>query len=326
MPAIGSTPGPPPAAAPQAAAASPPISTTTAGTQGAAGSSLPGAPIPGELLQAILQLVSIILNTLLSSLPGNGTPPIPGAPPVPAPVPGTPAPDTGVPQLQQSGGAAALNIFTQNDYANYLLAGSKGGTAGTSEAIESQFADPNSRFARLPQAQFDAAVAGMYKNQFKAQALGLPAAFIPGQTSIEQVSSNLVQAQNVQMTPEAETLSIVAATYRGQLPGSSSLYNNAALQQLLVSWGRNDLAGQPFVGSQQGDVQTIGNVVRALNEEPDPAIRQAWMQQIFDFAGNTPSSPSGAVPEVADYQSAINIVRDGTLDNLLNGFLATPGT
>jgi hypothetical protein len=229
-----------------------------------------------------------------------------------------------LPQLAQSGGTSALNIFNQNDYANFLLAGSQGGTAGTQERIDAQFADPNSRFAKQPQAQFDAAVAGMYKNQFKAHALGLPAAFIPGQTTIDGVSNNLVQAQNVQMSPEAELFSTVAATYRGQLPGTSSLYNNAALGQLLTSWGRSDLASQPFVGDQQGDVQTIGNVVKALNEEPDPTVRNAWLQQIFDFAGNSPSSPSGAVPEVEDYQRAIQLVQGGQLDQLLTGFVNTP--
>jgi hypothetical protein len=118
------------------------------------------------------------------------------------------------------------------------------------------------------------------------------------------------------MTPEAEVLSKVAAVYRG----TGSLYNNPALQQLLVKWGRTDIAEQPGVGNPLGDVQSIGGVVQALNEEKDPAIRQAWLQDIFDFANNSPSSPSGAVPDVANYQFAIEYVKGGQLNALLNRY------
>jgi hypothetical protein len=223
--------------------------------------------------------------------------------------------------IQATNGTAPVNVFTQDDYRNYLLAGSQGGTAGTAEGIFSKFADQNSRFARTGSDQFQGAIAGMYANQFKAYALGLDAAFTPGK-DINQLSANLVQAQNVQMTPEAEVLSKVAAVYRGNLTGVN-YYDNSKLKQLLVQWGRSDIANQPNVGDPKGDVQSIGGVIKALNEEPDPAIRQAWLQQIFDFAGNSPSSPSGAVPNVAQYQQAINIVRNGGLDQLLNGYLAT---
>lgn len=221
----------------------------------------------------------------------------------------------------QTGGAAPLNIFTQDDYRNFLLAGSRGGTTGTAESINSIFADPNSRFARTGNNEFQAAIAGMYANQFKAYALGLDAAFAPGK-DINQLSANLVQAQNVQMTPEAEMVSKVAALYRGNLTGSN-LYNNPVLKQLLVKWGRSDIASKPNVGDPNGDVQSIGGIVKALNEEPNPQVRQAWLQEIFDFAGNSPVSPSGAVPNVREYQVAINILRGGTLDQLLGNFLNT---
>lgn len=214
-------------------------------------------------------------------------------------------------------GTTPANIFTANDYQNFLLAGSKGGTTQTAESIDSSFADPNSRFGNpnLPNDQFKAAVAGMYSNQFKAYALGLDGAFNPGD-DINQLSNNLVTAQNTQMTPEAELLSKVAASYRG----TGSLYNNPALQQLLVKWGRSDIASQPNVGDPSGDVQSIGGVVKALNEEQNPAIRQAWLQDIFDFAGNTPSSPSGAVPDLANYQFAVNYVKGGQFSQLLNAY------
>lgn len=214
-------------------------------------------------------------------------------------------------------GTGPANVFNANDYANFLLAGSKGGAQGTAESIEAKYADQNSRFAQSDPDAFKAAVAGMYSNQFKAYALGLDAAFEPGK-DINQLSNNLVQAGNTQMTPEAELLSKVAAVYRG----TGSLYNNGALQQLLLKWGRADIANQPNVGNEFGDVQSIGGVVKALNEEKDPAIRQAWLQDIFDFDNNSPTAPSGsgAVPDVANYQFAINYVKSGQLNALLNRY------
>ena len=235
-----------------------------------------------------------------------------------------PAGTTGSTPIVAADGSQPINAFTASDYKNYLLAGSHGGQTGTAESILSTYADPNSRFAHTGNTQFQAAVAGMYANQFKAYALGVTAAVTPG-ADINKIASDLTQVQNVKMTPEAEMLSKVAALYRGNLTGAN-LYDNAKLKGLLQSWGRNDIASQPNVGSQNGDVQSIGGVVKALNEEKDPAIRQAWLQQIFDFKGNTPSSPSGAVPNVQQYQQAINLVRSGQFDQLLEGYLQTQGT
>jgi len=222
-------------------------------------------------------------------------------------------------------GGQKLAIFSAIDYKNFLLAGSQGGTQPTDQLIDSRFADPTSRFANASNQNFQAAVAGMYANQFKGFALGLDVAFTPGK-NIDTIAANLVTAGKTQMTPEAELLSKVAATYRGNLTtGGPNLYNNAALKALLIKWGRTDLANQPSVGSQSGDVQTLGSVIKALNEETDPAIRKAWMQDIFDFAGNTPSSPSGAVPNLPQYQQAVGLVKGGGLDTLLAGYLQGPG-
>jgi hypothetical protein len=222
-------------------------------------------------------------------------------------------------------GGQKLAIFSAVDYKNFILAGSQGGTQGTDQLIDSRFADPTARFANASNQDFQAAVAGMYANQFKGFALGLDVAFAPGK-NIDAIAANLVTAGKTQMTPEAELLSKVAATYRGNLTtGGPNLYNNAALKALLIKWGRTDLANQPSVGSQSGDVQTLGSVIKALNEETDPAIRKAWMQDIFDFAGNTPSSPSGAVPSLPQYQQAVSLVKGGGLDLLLANYLKTPG-
>jgi hypothetical protein len=305
-----------------------------AATTAAPAAASPFAAAPNQdifsMLSTILCLMANMLNAA-SGRPGN-----PAANPAVANLAGTtplatanPAAGTfqqlpGGLNQAQTGGAAPLNVFTQNDYRNFLLAGSQGGRTGTAESINSAFADPGSRFARTGNNEFQAATAGMYANQFKAYALGLDAAFAPGK-DINQLSANLVQAQNTQMTPEAEMLSKVAALYRGNLTGSN-LYNNPVLKQLLVKWGRTDIASQPNVGNPNGDVQSIGGVVKALNEEPNPEIRKAWLQEIFDFAGNSPTSPSGAVPNVREYQVAIDIVRSGRLDQLLGSFLNTAGS
>ncbi len=228
---------------------------------------------------------------------------------------------TGIPAQGVAGAVGAGNAGTAqiapNDLVDFVLAGSRGGTAGTDEGIFGAFARPGSRLSTAGENEFDAVIAKSYAAQFKAYALGLPAAFIPGQTSVEQVANNIAIGQQTPMTQEAELLSQVAATYRGDFGGRST-YNNPVLKQLLVSWGRTDIANQPLVG--QTDVQSIGGVVKALNEERDPAKRQAWLQQIFDFQGNTPVSPSGAVPNAPQYQTAINMVRSGALDQLVNNF------
>jgi hypothetical protein len=207
--------------------------------------------------------------------------------------------------------------LTRDDLVNYVLAGSQGGQSSTDERIDGRFADPTSRFANAGPNEFDAVIAKAYSAQFKAYASGLNVVYIPGQTTIEQVADGIAQGQSIQMQPEAELLAEVAATYRGDLTGAN-LYDNAVLQKLLVSWGRTDLASQPAVG--QADVQSIGSVVRALNEEPNASIRHQWLQQIFDFDNNTASSPSGAVPNLQAYQQAISLVRGGALDQLVNNF------
>lgn len=203
-----------------------------------------------------------------------------------------------------------------DDLVNYFLAGSRGGTTSTVEVIEGRYARPGSRFAEAGANEFDAVTAYAYAGQFKAYALGLDVVFNPGE-SPDTLADNLKRAIETEMTPEAELLSKVAAVYRGDLTGVNA-YDNGALRDLLVQWGRSDLANKP--GAGRTDVESIGGVIQALNEEKDPAIRQRWLQQIFDFAGNTPTSPSGAVPNARAYQDAITIVRDGRLDELLDNY------
>ncbi len=215
-----------------------------------------------------------------------------------------------------TGGAGSSSQLAVSDFRDYFLAGSKGGTTGTNEVIEGRYADPNGRFANAGANEFDAVIAHSYAQQFKAYAMGLDVVFNPGD-NVDQLAANLQTAQQTQFTPEAEILSKVAAVYRGDLTGVNA-YDNAALKGLLQQWGRNDLAGQPGVGVT--DVESIGSVVRALNEEQNGQTRQAWLQQIFDFQNNTPNSPSGAVPNVREYQQAINIVQSGELDQLLNNY------
>ncbi len=205
----------------------------------------------------------------------------------------------------------------KDDIVNYLLATTKGGTDFHSEFVEGRYATPGSRFATAGPREFDAATAAVYVGQFKAFALGLDAVNGPGKNP-NQLADNISRAMNTQFTPEAEILAKVAAVYRGELTGVVGKYDNAALKNLLIQWGRSDLANAP--GAGVFDVQSIGGVIKALNEEPNPQIRQAWLQQIFDFQNNSPNSPSGAVPNVASYQRAIQIVQGGEFDQLLRNY------
>lgn len=227
-------------------------------------------------------------------------------------VPTTPTPSNPTTPLNTS-----LNV---NDLTNYVLGQTQGGTAGVDENISSVFMQPDSRLANAGANEFDAVVAQAYTSQFKGYALGLPVAYTPGgDVSINEVANNLSIGQSTPMTPEAETLSKVAAIYRGEF-GGVGRYDNNALKNLLSSWGRDDIANQPGVGHPQGDVQSIGGVVKALNEEPSGDVRQSWLQQIFDFQGGTSTSPSGAVPQAPEYQYAIDMVNSGTYDQLLDNY------
>ncbi|MBY0405351.1 MAG: hypothetical protein K2X66_15735, partial [Cyanobacteria bacterium] len=239
----------------------------------------------------------------------SGGPGIPGqVQGIPGQIQGIPGQVQGVPgQAQGANGLPSIPKVDPNDFVDFLLAGSQGGQTGTNELIEGRFARPGSKFATAGNNEFQALTAYAYANQFKAFALGKDAVFQPGK-DINQLASNLNQAQNTQLAPEAETLANVAALYRGNLTGVNK-YDNAKLQQLVASWGRADLAQTP--GAGVSDVESIGIAVKAINEQPDPQIRQAWLQQIFDFQNNSPSSPSGAVPNVRQYQDAINLYRGG---------------
>lgn len=205
----------------------------------------------------------------------------------------------------------------REDLVDYFLAGSQGGKTSTQEMIDGSFARPGSRFATAGKNEFDAVVAYAYAGQFKAYALGLDVVFNPGD-DVNKLSDNLTKALQAPMTSEAEILSKVAAVYRGELTGSSSLYNNKVLKDLLIKWGRTDLANKPHAGVS--DVESIGGVIQALNEEPNADIRKAWLQEIFDFQNNSPLSPSGAVPGIKAYQDAITIVTSGRLDQLLDNY------
>lgn len=251
---------------------------------------------------------------------GSTPAPAPAAPATPAPTTSTPATggaygggSTGAVSNANFGNAAPL---TQDDYTNYVLASTRGGTSMVDEGIFARYSDPNSRFATAGANEFDAVTAKIYAGQFKAYAMGEDVVFTPGK-DVNQIAGNIAKGNQTPMTQEAELIAHVAAVYRGDF-GNQGAYNNPALKQLLVSWGRNDIANQAGVGD--GDVQSVGGVIKALNEERDPAVRQAWIQQIFDFQNNTPTSPSGAVPNVESYQNAVAMVQGGAFDQLLQNY------
>ncbi|MBX2859914.1 MAG: hypothetical protein KTR14_01675 [Vampirovibrio sp.] len=261
----------------------------------------PAATVPSpppatnaDLMASLLSLMTQMLQHFLSAFQ-SGSGALPGTQP--------PAP-TGT-------------ALAQDDYLNYLLAQTQGGATGVNKRLDSRFSTPGSRFANATPDQFDAVVAQVYADQIKGYALGLPVAYSPGD-DLNQIAGSIQQAANTPFTPEADLLSKVAATYLGDLGGNGN-YDHQAMQNLLVQWGRADLAAKPGVG--QFDVQSIGSVVQALNEEPDPATRQAWLGQIFSgFTGGPPTSPSGAVPDIQQYLNAINLVQGGALDQLLQGY------
>jgi hypothetical protein len=218
----------------------------------------------------------------------------------------------------QVGQKAPPAKIDKEDFKDFLLAGSKGGTETTSERIDDRYARPGSKFGNTGANEFDAVTAHAYSVQFKAYALGKDAVMAPGK-DLDQLAQNLVDTQETKFTPEADLLSKVAATYRGDF-GNASLYNNGELKNLLNQWGREDIANEPLVGDPLGDVQSIGGAIKALNEEPNADRRKQMLNDVFDFENNTPNSPSGAVPNVNEYVDAINIVQNGTLDRLVDNY------
>jgi hypothetical protein len=223
---------------------------------------------------------------------------------------------------------AADNIqFSKDDALNYILGSTQGGKITQEASIFSSYANPNSRFANIGDTnEFDAVVAKVYASQFAGYAAGIDVVYNPGD-KINTIADNIAQSQQLynQLTPEAQLFADVASVYRGDF-GNRGNYNHSVMKDLLVSWGRQDIANQSLVGVDGADAQTIGGIVKALNEEKDPATRQTWLQQIFDFSNNTPSSPSGAVPNISDYQNAINLVQSGAIDKLMENYNSGIGT
>ncbi len=286
---------------------------TLNGTQNAFSLNTPAGSNP--MLQPMLDILSLVMN-LLSSIMGLMTGKTGANSGLPVTGTGTTTPGT-VPQGQTQ--------FTQDDALNYILGATHGGTTIQEPAIFGSFMNPNSRFVQSGDSnEFDAAIAKIYAAQFAGVAGGLDVLYDPGKDNINQIAANIVQGQNIHdtgLTPEAKLFADVAATYRGDF-GNRGAYNLPIMRQLLVNWGRSDLANQPNVGLPGADGPTLGMITKALNEEPNPAIRQAWLQQIFDFQNNTPNSPSGAVPDLVPYQRAIALVQNGAIDRLMANFNA----
>ena len=268
------------------------------------------------IIQQLMQVIQSLFSIFTGNLPTGGT----GT----GSTDGSNGTETGSGTTGGAGGTGTVAPgsapdLAQNDILNYVLGQTRGGTAFVDENILGSFMQQNSRLANAGANEFDAVIADAYSSQFKGYALGLDVAFNPGQDNVNTVANNILAGQNAQFTPEAELLSKVAAVYRGEF-GGVGRYDNAALQNLLVQWGREDIANQPGVGVPTGDVQSIGGVVKALTEQQDPAIRQAWLQDIFDFQNGTGVSPSGAVPQTQEYQFAIDMVQSGAYDQLLTNY------
>jgi hypothetical protein len=300
-------------AAAAAAAANNPVTAAAATTPAATTAS-------SSDLSSLITSIIDVCKKLITALGGSSAT---GAGTAAASTTGTPAATTGTTAAATGTATAARTQFNQEDAKNYILGSSRGGTIVQEPSISSNYSDKNSRFYKIGNTnEFDAVVQKIYSAQFAGYAKGLDIVYNPGTDNIDTIAGNIVKAQDAYngLNADARLFADVAATYRGDF-GNRGAYNNPALKQLLTSWGRTDLANAQFVGDPSADAQTIGAVTQALNEQTDPTIRKQWMQQIFDFQNNTASSPSGAVPDVADYQKAIAIVKSGTLDKLMQNYV-----
>jgi hypothetical protein len=209
----------------------------------------------------------------------------------------------------------------REDILNYILGGTKGGTATAGVANSTMYMVPGSRMPTSGENEYDAAVALIYYYQIKAHIAYTDVVFnFEDGDKVNDIVDDIASGSAVQLrTPEADALLKVAVIYKGDLCGFGN-YNNPGMKQLLIKWGRADLANENGVGDT--DIESIGLVAQAIDEEPDQEKRREWLAEIYKFYDNLhPQSPSGAVPQLREYQCAIDIVQDGTFDRLIDNYV-----
>ena len=209
----------------------------------------------------------------------------------------------------------------REDILNYILGGTKGGTATAGVQNSTSYMVPNSRMPTAGENEYDGSVALIYYYQIKAHIAYTDVVFnFEDGDKVKDIVDNISSGSAVQLrTPEADTLLKVAVTYKGDLCGFGE-YNNPGMKQLILKWGRPDLANELGVG--ETDIESIGLVAQAIDEEPDQEKRREWLAEIYVFYDNiNPRSPSGAVPQLREYQCAIDINADGTFDRLVDNYV-----
>lgn len=209
----------------------------------------------------------------------------------------------------------------REDILNYILGGTKGGTATAGVQNSTSYMVPGSRMPNAGENEYDASVALIYYYQIKAHIAYTDVVFnFEEGDKVKDIVDNISSGSAVQLrTPEADTLLKVAVIYKGDLCGFGE-YNNPGMKQLLIKWGRTDLASEGGVG--ETDIESIGLVAQAIDEEPNEEKRREWLAEIYVFYDNIhPRSPSGAVPQLREYQCAIDISADGTFDRLIDNYV-----
>lgn len=211
--------------------------------------------------------------------------------------------------------------LTREDIYNYILGGSKGGTTSAGVANSTMYMLPGTRLPNAGYNELQAVIAVIYYYQIKAHIAYKDVVFnFEAGDKVDDIVDNIASGSAVQLrTQEADTLLKVAVVYKGDLCGFGE-YNNPAMKQLLLKWGRADLATENGVG--ETDIESIGLVAQAIDEEPDPEIRREWLAEVYKFYDNVhPESPSGAVPQLREYQCAIDVTQDGTIDRLIDNYV-----
>jgi hypothetical protein len=210
--------------------------------------------------------------------------------------------------------------LTRSDIYNLLLGGTKGGTTSAGVQNSQEYMEPNSRLRTAGQNEYNAVAAVIYYDQIKGHIAYRDVVYNFPDDSINDIADSIASGSAVQLrTQEADILLKVAVIYKGIMCGFGE-YNNPALKQLLVKWGRTDLAGEVGVG--ETDIESIGLTAQAIDEQPDPQIRREWLSEIYSFSDNLhPQSPSGAVPQLREYQCSVDLSQDGTIDRLIDNYV-----
>jgi hypothetical protein len=222
--------------------------------------------------------------------------------------------------------AYAIGFINDNDILNYVLATSKGGRVTRSDDVQGKYAQPGSRFGNAAQEEFDAALDATYVAEFEGDALGEDVTYVPGRSTVEQITQNDAFATTQPWAPEAQIFAEVASVFKDGDLGlrADGDYNDGNLRKVLISFGRKDLANGPDVG--QDDVQTIGAVVEMINDMPDSTTREQALNDIFSINatdntnGSSPSNSIQGANELSRYKESVAIVNSELYAKVLQDY------